>query len=341
MNHVLTIQPQSPVPLRVAQQNFNQSLGRVSELSEAIERLQHWEVKHRQAHLQAVFMLQQQTDAARKRLLLLLHQRVQSADLTRAQQRMTRQQILRCMASFESTDDPEIQALAQLYPRDSEEQSAAQEALQASQRLWDEHLQLWRQHQNQQARKAAKRSARKALERPQTHLHAEQLKVDAQTTLQRVYRHLASALHPDREMDEAMRQMKTQLMGQVNAAYERKELTTLLHLQSQTQPCETSRSVAMDDLTLNAMSLLLQEQAQAKARELSELAGRLTQELGVEIDAKSSEHDLSQALQALQSLQRDVLYRVSFDVGRVEQDDEFKRWLKEKSVLDKQLARDT
>lgn len=341
MNHSLTIQPQSSAPLSFVQQRFNQWVGRVSELTAVIERLLRWEAQNRPVHLQAIFTLQQHTDAVRKSLLFSLHERLQSTDLTRAQQRMTRQQILRCMASFEQTDDPAIKALAQLYPLDPEEQMAAQEEFQVSQRLWDAHLQLWRQHQNQQARKAAKRSARKALQRPQAHLHAEQLKVDAQTTLRRVYRHLASALHPDREMDEAMRQMKTQWMSQANAAYERKDLTALLHLQRQTFQFDVSRSVAADDLTLKAMTLLLQEQAQSMTLELSALVERLTHELGIAVDAKTSEHEMTQALQALQNKHQDLLYRTSSDFQRVQQDHEFKRWLKDQSLLDKQLARNT
>ena len=49
---------------------------------------------------------------------------------------------------------------------------------------------------------------------------------DADTLLRRLFRQLASALHPDRETDPQARLRKTALMSEANAAYEKRDLVT-------------------------------------------------------------------------------------------------------------------
>lgn len=52
----------------------------------------------------------------------------------------------------------------------------------------------------------------------------------AQNARRDLYRKLVSSLHPDRELDAELRQQKTELMQQVNQAYESQDLLTLLRL---------------------------------------------------------------------------------------------------------------
>lgn len=339
MSHSLIVQAQGAVPLSVAQLRFNQGVAHVSELSQTLARLLQWESQYRQPHLQAIYALQQHTDGVRKKVLFHLHERMQSTDLTRSQQRMLHQQIRRCIDQLGPADDPHIQAIAQHYPLDPDVHTAVQEAMDASERFWQRHLQSWSHHQQRLARKTAKRAARKALHRPQAHLRAEQRKADAQTMLRTLYRHLASALHPDREMDHDVRRMKNDWMGQVNTAYARKDLAALLRLQGQVHQLDLSRAVAVDDHTLNTMSSLLQAQVQDLEREVSTLKQRLAQELGVAVCLTSTEQELIQALDVAQGSYRDVLYQLSSDLQRIQQDQEFKRWLKEQSAQAKQQAR--
>jgi hypothetical protein len=53
-------------------------------------------------------------------------------------------------------------------------------------------------------------------------------------SLRDIYRKLASALHPDREIDPQKREVRTELMQRANQAYEKKDLLALLALQLET-----------------------------------------------------------------------------------------------------------
>lgn len=73
---------------------------------------------------------------------------------------------------------------------------------------------------------------RKQTARQQAREDAEaQRDTDAQHAVRDVYRSLASALHPDRELDSAERARKTALMQRVNVACGAKNLLALLELQ--------------------------------------------------------------------------------------------------------------
>jgi hypothetical protein len=63
---------------------------------------------------------------------------------------------------------------------------------------------------------------------------------EATQSVREIYRQLASALHPDRESDDAKRRDKTELMQRANAAYADNDLFTLLELQLQTQAPDTN-----------------------------------------------------------------------------------------------------
>lgn len=59
----------------------------------------------------------------------------------------------------------------------------------------------------------------------------DSVSIDPKRPLRDVYRKLASALHPDRGIDEADRNRRNELMQRVNAAYEGVDLLALLELQ--------------------------------------------------------------------------------------------------------------
>lgn len=355
---------QNPTPASAAQQVFDRLLARVTQLSAHMARLQAWSDQHRYAHLQVLRDAAEQTLALNKSLLLFVHERLQSDDLTAQHQRMARSKVRSLIASLPNQVDPQVQAVADLYALDEDQEEAALAQAEAAQQMrekieaaWGQPIhnpslydtpeavmlaamQQWhRQQEADEARKAAKRAARKAQKKPARQQQAEVQQTDARMALRTIFRQLASALHPDREPDEAERQRKTALMSEVNAAYERQDLSTLLRLQMQLTQVDLSAGHAVADSKLAAMSLLLKEQVAALEADLAQLQARLTRELCIQVTAEAPETSLTQALQRLQADQRHAVDSLSADLRRIQQGPELKRWLKEQALQAKQAAR--
>ena len=365
----LIVQPSEQAALTPAQQRFNDLLAQIERLSGQIQWLQAWSDRHRYAHIQALRESVQLAQAHRKSLLFFVHERLQTADLTDRQQRMARGLVRGLIDHLAASADPQVQALADVYVSEDEAQEAAQEQAEAAQRLRERieealgqaiekpdqyqtpedmmqaGMRQWqRQQEADEQRKAAKRAARKAQKQAQKkdaaaekgQVPAAQLReLDAKSAIRTVFRQLASTLHPDREPDETERLRKTVLMSEVNAAYEKNDLTTLLRLQMQVTQVKPGSAARMADAQLVAMALLLKEQVAALEDDLDQLQGRLSRELCVPVRADADEASMTQALQRIQADQRHSADSLAADLRRIENDAELKRWLKEQWQLAK------
>lgn len=362
----LTVQASAQAPLTAAQQRFNELLARIEQLSGQIQRLQAWSDRHRYAHIQTLRECVQQAQAQRKSLLLFLHERLQTADLTVQQQRMARSKLRSLIDQLAVTADPQVQALADLYVSDEDTQEAAEEQAEAAQRLRERieqalgqpidkpsqyqtpeemmqaGMRQWqRQQQADDERKAAKRAARKSQKQAQKQAHqksaatengtvppAARQEADAKSAIRTIYRQLASALHPDREPDAQERVRKTALMSEVNAAYEKNDLTTLLRLQMQVAQVNPQSTSRLADDKLRAMALLLKEQVAALEDDLDQLQSQLSRELCVPVRAEADEAAMTQSLQRIQADQRHSVESLAADLHRIHNEAELKRWLK-------------
>lgn len=365
----LMVQPGDQAPLTPAQQRFNALLARIEQLSGQIERLQAWSDRHRYAHIQALRESVQLAQAHRKSLLLFVHERLQTADFTERQQRMARGLVRGLIDHLAASADPQVQALADLYVSEEDTLEAAQEQAEAAQRLRERieealgqpiekagqyqtpeemmqaGMRQWqRQQEADEQRKAAKRAAKKAHKRAQKKSAAAEKgevppavlrEADAKSAIRTVFRQLASALHPDREPDEQERLRKTALMSEVNAAYEKNELSTLLRLQIQVTQVNPQNATRMADAQLIAMASLLKEQVAALEDDLDALQSRLSRELCVPVRADVDEAAMTQALQRIQADQRHNADSLAADLRRIQNDAELKRWLKEQWQLAK------
>ena len=365
----LMVQPGDQAPLTPAQQRFNALLARIEQLSGQIERLETWSDRHRYAHIQALRESVQLAQAHRKSLLLFVHERLQTANFTDRQQRMARGLVRGLLDQLAASADPQVQALADLYVSDEDTQEAAQEQAEAAQRLRERieealgqpiekagqyqtpeemmqaGMRQWqRQQEADEQRKAAKRAAKKAHKRAQKKSAAAEKgevppavlrEADAKSAIRTVFRQLASALHPDREPDEQERLRKTALMSEVNAAYEKNELSTLLRLQMQVTQVNPQNATRMADAQLIAMASLLKEQVAALEDDLDALQSRLSRELCVPVRADVDEAEMTQALQRIQADQRHNADSLAADLRRIQNDAELKRWLKEQWQLAK------
>ena len=365
----LIVQPSEQASLTPAQQRFNDLLARIEQLSGLIQRLEAWSDRHRYAHIQALRESVQLAQTHRKSLLLFVHERLQTADLTDRQQRMARGMVRGLIDHLAPMADPQVQALADVYVSEEDTQEEAQEQAEAAQRLRERieealgqpiekpdqyqtpeemmqaGMRQWqRQQEADEQRKAAKRAARKAQKQAQKKSAAADngelppamlREADAKSAIRTVFRQLASALHPDREPDEQERLRKTALMSDVNAAYEKNDLSTLLRLQLQVTQVKPGGAARMADAQLMAMASLLKEQVAALEEDLAKLQSRLSRELCVTVRAEVDEAVMTQGLQRIQADQRHSADSLAADLRRIQNDAEFKRWLKEQWQLAK------
>ena len=362
----LMVQAAAQAKLTPAQQRFNELLARIERLSGQIQRLETWSDRHRYTHIQALRESVQQAQVHRKSLLLFVHERLQTTDFTDRQQRMARG-LVRGWIGQLSAADPQVQALVVEYVSEEDTQEAAEEQAEAAQALRERieealgqplnkpsqyqtpeemmaaGMRQWQQQQEaNEAKKNAKRTARKAQKQAQKKNAAAERgevpaalmrELDAKSAIRTIFRQLASALHPDREPDEQERLRKTALMSEVNAAYEKNDLTTLLRLQMQVSQVSPQSTARMADDKLIAMSLLLKEQVAALEEDLDQLESRLSRELCVPVRAEADEAVMDQSLQRLQADQRYITDTLAADLRRIQNEAELKRWLKEQWQL--------
>jgi hypothetical protein len=368
----LMVQASGKAKLTPAQLRFNELLAHIERLSGQIQRLETWSDRHRYAHIQALRESVQQAQVHRKSLLLFVHERLQTTDFTDRQQRMARGLVRGLIEQLSASADPQVQALVDQYVSEEDTQEAAEEQAEAAQRLRERieealgqplnkprqyqtpeemmqaGMRQWQQQQEaNEAKKNAKRTARKAQKQAQKKNAAAEKgevppallrELDAKSAIRTIFRQLASALHPDREPDEQERLRKTGLMSEVNAAYEKNDLTTLLRLQMQVSQGRPQSTARMADDKLIAMSLLLKEQVAALEEDLDQLESRLSRELCVPVRAAADEAVMAQSLQRLQADQRDITDTLAADLRRIQNDAELKRWLKEQWQLAKAIS---
>ncbi len=108
----------------------------------------------------------------------------------------------------------------------------------------------------------------------------------ADKAVQEVYRALARAIHPDRELDPVERERKTRLMSEVNVAYEAKDLLRLLSLQLELDLVDAAAVSSMAEERLRQYSRILDEQTRHLAAELESAEAPYRGRLGSKIEPK-------------------------------------------------------
>lgn len=239
-------------------------------------------------------------------------------------------------AYFSEILDDEIEPPTQGQPQPSMEElvSAAMEKQRESYAKFEE-LQS-----KAAASKAKGKQQGKQSQRQQKQALEEQ---DAQTALKTIYRQLASALHPDREPDAAERVRKTALMGDANAAYQRRDLLALLKLQLQIEQIDASGIANMAKDRLAALARLLKEQAEALEYDLEILEQRLKGQFELMPYMRLSEAAILRAIEEDRQDLSDDIARMEYDMLEVQSDAGLKQWLKLQNALmkeDERMARD-
>jgi len=190
------------------------------------------------------------------------------------------------------------------------------------------------QNEAERARRQGPKSAKaKDARQSKAESRAEQQTLDAQSALRTVYRQLASALHPDRETDPAERARKTALMSEANAAYERRDLVTLLQLRLRAEHLDEGAVTRMAKEKIEALTVLLKEQATALQHDVWTLEQQMREAFdlppGASISAASLQRQLRDRQQAIQF----EIVQMRRDLTRVRDDAQLKRWLKEQTAM--------
>ena len=158
-------------------------------------------------------------------------------------------------------------------------------------------------------------------------LLAEQETMDADSALRTIYRKLASALHPDREPNEAERIRKTELMGRVNAANDAKDLLTMLRLQLHIEQIDPLAIATLADDKLRHYNRMLKDQFKTLQLDLQRMQFRLREEWDLNFGAITGK-SLQAALKSkAQEIQAQNAY-FQQDLASIQDDKYLKAWAK-------------
>lgn len=168
-------------------------------------------------------------------------------------------------------------------------------------------------------RKSAKALAKEAREAAQAQA--------ATLSVREIYRKLASALHPDRETDAAERARKTDLMQQVNQAYEKSDLLRLLELQIQAEQIDLAALGSISEQRLGHYNQVLAEQSAQLEHEIDALTLPFQHQTGA-FGAQLKPETLSRTLDGDVAALRHQLRAIEHDVKRFADRVVLKAWLR-------------
>ena len=149
----------------------------------------------------------------------------------------------------------------------------------------------------------------------------------ATLSVREIYRKLASALHPDRETDAAERARKTELMQQVNQAYEKSDLLRLLELQIQAEQIDRSALGSISAQRLGHYNQVLAEQAAQLEHEIDALTLPFQHQTGA-FGGSLKPETLSRTLDGDIAALRHELRRIEYDLKRLADRPTLKAWLR-------------
>lgn len=188
----------------------------------------------------------------------------------------------------------------------------------------EEDARAERRAQAAQARQAANRKSAKTLAREAREAAQAQA---ATLSVREIYRKLASALHPDREPDAAERARKTELMQQVNQAYEKADLLRLLELQIQAEQIDRAALGSISDQRLGHYNQVLAEQSAQLEHEIDALTLPFQHQTGA-FGGQLKPETLSRTLDGDVATLRHQLRAIEHDVKRFADRVVLKAWLR-------------
>lgn len=357
------LQAQSPgeQPLSAAARAFNLQLTRVDKLRAQLDELDALGQSHRVEQHRWVTPLRERQRRHQRDLAQALAGHLQDQALSRLQQATGIEVLCTLAQALAEQGDAEMAALHDRHSPQTlaQKKQAAADALRArleaalgeplaaegetlsADELVREGLARWKaEREAAQARRQAKAQARKARQKPGTAQAAAQTQAaDAETQLRTLFRQLASALHPDREPDEAERLRKTALMSEANTAYARKDLVTLMQIQLRAELADPASVSRLADDRLAALTLLLKQQVAGLERERAARQARLAAEFDLPHQQVANPNTLKQALLGQVAALEAAVAQLEDDLAAAQDLASLKRWLNRLREAPRSLAR--
>ena len=324
-----------------AVREWNRQLQRIDRLQTQLAELQALGQRHRQALQMATEPTRAALNQVRQGLASRLAEALDGKQLAGADRRAALVRLARLATELAGCGDATAR---EAHDRHSDIPLAERQAQDRA--GWQERVEGWRQQTHE---RDARREARQARREKRRQQPAQALPLpdestpdktatdtaatdatdpdDPATLLRRLFRQLASALHPDREPDPAQRVRKTALMAEANRAHAGGDLPTLLRLQQQVLQAQPASG--WDDARLTALLVVLRRQVADLERERAAAQQSLAWEAGLPPESAISEDALAVARQGAvealaQALEeaRDTLKRAGTPGG-------LRRWLRD------------
>jgi DNA repair exonuclease SbcCD ATPase subunit len=236
---------------------------------------------------------------------------------------------MRDLLSHMGIDLPELDDKANALEQAQAALKALQEKMQQEQDIEDQ-----RRAKREQKRQERRAEKAKADPKEQAKLaNKEQAAQDAQSSLKNIYRQLARQLHPDRASSDEERARHHDLMSQVNAAYDKQDLLSLLKLQLKAQQIDASAMSSVAEDKLKAWVALLRAQSKELNSDVVSMRMQMLHEFRLPYDGKITAQALETSFAQAQKEYDDVLHLMRSELELVHNDTELKRWAKEQSRM--------
>lgn len=337
--------------LSPTQQRFNRLLSRIEKLKGQRAELETLAEAYRPQYSATLTPLEDSKQDLMHSMVHKLDEHMQGKGLTAAQKRIGAEILCDLTEALAASGDETMQVLHDKYSprslRDKEKDSIADmrdvmehmlgqplksdeslDSFEAMMKAVTQHMEetMGAGQSQRNASKASKKSTpaqRKAAQRQE----------DADTVLRKVFRQLASALHPDRERDPAEKQRKTALMSEANVAYGRQDLVGMLQIQMRIEQTGPQYLAQLAEEKIEAMSLLLKQQATELEHDLYQRKDQLRAEFDLSRGEALSVSGLRTQLLMRESLLKQELAIMQQDLLEVQEGAGLKRWLKRQQQL--------
>jgi len=334
--------------LSKAQKTFNTLIGKIEQQR---AQLAGWEAavpRVQQRYVAEMTPLIEKATRLRRELVFALDRAHSEKQLAKAERRLVAD-LVRDWASelVDETGDAEMKALYNRYGGDFDAEEAATLSgmktmlgdlgLDLGDGLDTSNPEAFFSQMHARLEKEAEEAAVKEPTRPQRKKTAKQLAREEKLreeeqrvnqSLREIYRKLASALHPDRELDPEERARKTNLMQQVNQAYDKKDLLALLGLQLKIEHIDQAALNSLSEERLAHFNKILKEQLRELEDQVFHFTYEIRLNLGIDPYSSLAPATLMRNLDADIAQARKELREIEADLKAIQEIATLKAWLK-------------